>query len=576
MSVEIERSYSMKEIIEHLGVNRDTTLTWISNYGMPATKAGRFWKFKRTEIEAWVDSLETKKVPFTRRLRNRLFDNVWRSIGLTYQQYSDNTYAVTGIGTCRDTHIVIPTIYLGCPVTRIEKNAFREIDYIEKVTIPNMIEEIGHSAFYGCKNLKSVHIPRSVYYIGDSAFQLCENLTDVFFEIQTLGNIDDLDFEVSALTIGKYAFWMTDIDHFKISDKIASIGAYAFGGCENLVIYSFEDFCVLEEDIKKWDSTWDFKNPLNNEKHDVKWKYLSENPANNDILTKSNEDDYSKNEFLYYNTPLNTAYTKQIFKNAISSLNSWLEEQSIRLIYGIECEKCTMEDVTTKISLFKEDNEALSSAIRKALRKLRHPYRSKALNTNINRVNLLSMKDSGYFELYCAIFGSEWIDFAEFKKEKWLQMSDDSTVSDCCFGNTNAILESEITIRDLVQLNGEAVLELCEERKDLFEEVVSVLYTKQKFLADFTSDNSLSSYIKNIWSNHSKVPEHLAMMTIEELDLSIRSFNCLKRAGVDTIGDLMTRTLEDIQKIRNLGRNSLDEITNKLDALGLRLRTGDE
>jgi len=60
-------------------------------------------------------------------------------------------------------------------------------------------------------------------------------------------------------------------------------------------------------------------------------------------------------------------------------------------------------------------------------------------------------------------------------------------------------------------------------------------------------------------------------MTIEELDLSVRSFNCLKRAGINTVEDLVNRTEEDMMKVRNLGRKSLEEVINKLTAMGLSL-----
>ena len=57
--------------------------------------------------------------------------------------------------------------------------------------------------------------------------------------------------------------------------------------------------------------------------------------------------------------------------------------------------------------------------------------------------------------------------------------------------------------------------------------------------------------------------------TVEELDLSVRSFNCLKRAGINTVEDLCQRTLKDMMKVRNLGRKSLEEVRSKLEALGL-------
>ena len=65
-------------------------------------------------------------------------------------------------------------------------------------------------------------------------------------------------------------------------------------------------------------------------------------------------------------------------------------------------------------------------------------------------------------------------------------------------------------------------------------------------------------------------------MTIEELDLSVRSFNCLKRAGINTVEDLISKTEEDMMKVRNLGRKSLDEVVAKLDSLGFSLHKEDE
>ncbi|MBQ2422517.1 MAG: DNA-directed RNA polymerase subunit alpha [Clostridia bacterium] len=65
-------------------------------------------------------------------------------------------------------------------------------------------------------------------------------------------------------------------------------------------------------------------------------------------------------------------------------------------------------------------------------------------------------------------------------------------------------------------------------------------------------------------------------MTIEELDLSVRSFNCLKRAGINTVQDLTEKTEDEMMKVRNLGRKSLDEVINKLADLGFSLCSEDE
>ena len=65
-------------------------------------------------------------------------------------------------------------------------------------------------------------------------------------------------------------------------------------------------------------------------------------------------------------------------------------------------------------------------------------------------------------------------------------------------------------------------------------------------------------------------------MTIEELELSVRSFNCLKRAAINTIEELTMKSEEDMMKVRNLGKKSLDEVKHKLEELGLSLRDSDE
>lgn len=70
--------------------------------------------------------------------------------------------------------------------------------------------------------------------------------------------------------------------------------------------------------------------------------------------------------------------------------------------------------------------------------------------------------------------------------------------------------------------------------------------------------------------------EKVLEMTIEELDLSVRSYNCLKRAGINTVEDLTNRTEEDMMKVRNLGRKSLEEVLHKLNGLGLALAQSEE
>ena len=70
--------------------------------------------------------------------------------------------------------------------------------------------------------------------------------------------------------------------------------------------------------------------------------------------------------------------------------------------------------------------------------------------------------------------------------------------------------------------------------------------------------------------------EKICDMSIDELELSVRSFNCLKRAGINTVGELTDKTPDDMMKVRNLGRKSLEEVLGKLKELGLSLNVGDE
>ena len=69
---------------------------------------------------------------------------------------------------------------------------------------------------------------------------------------------------------------------------------------------------------------------------------------------------------------------------------------------------------------------------------------------------------------------------------------------------------------------------------------------------------------------------HSATLSIEELDLSVRPLNCLKRAGIYTVEDLIKKTEEDMLKVRNLGRKSLDEVIRKLEGIGLALASKED
>ena len=70
-------------------------------------------------------------------------------------------------------------------------------------------------------------------------------------------------------------------------------------------------------------------------------------------------------------------------------------------------------------------------------------------------------------------------------------------------------------------------------------------------------------------------PDTQLSMTIDELDLSVRSYNCLKRANINPVADLISKTGEDMMKVRNMGKKSLDEVQKKLEMMGLSLASED-
>ena len=110
--------------------------------------------------------------------------------------------------------------------------------------------------------------------------------------------------------------------------------------------------------------------------------------------------------------------------------------------------------------------------------------------------------------------------------------------------------DGAITARDAVALGAKVLRDHLDLFVDLSEEI-----------------GSKSTVVEKAEAQHDKVLE----MTIEELDFSVRSFNCLKRAGINTVEDLINTSEEDMMKVRNLGRKSRDEVTGKLEAMGLHL-----
>ena len=95
-------------------------------------------------------------------------------------------------------------------------------------------------------------------------------------------------------------------------------------------------------------------------------------------------------------------------------------------------------------------------------------------------------------------------------------------------------------------------------------------------LRSFIDLSDKSSRIQVIAAEEENSNDKVLEMNIDELELSVRSYNCLKRAGINTVEELCNRTSEDMMKVRNLGRKSLEEVLSKLKELGLSLNLGDE
>ena len=108
--------------------------------------------------------------------------------------------------------------------------------------------------------------------------------------------------------------------------------------------------------------------------------------------------------------------------------------------------------------------------------------------------------------------------------------------------------------------------------KEALASAAQIITNNMKLFIDLTVNVVSVNYNEPELDNRDKVLE----MTIEELDLSVRAFNCLKRASINTVGELVQKNQEDMMKVRNLGKKSLEEVEQKLQALGLSLRSTEE
>lgn len=109
--------------------------------------------------------------------------------------------------------------------------------------------------------------------------------------------------------------------------------------------------------------------------------------------------------------------------------------------------------------------------------------------------------------------------------------------------------------------------------KEAISQAANLLNEHLKLFIDLSEDGCVTEVLVE---KDDKGKEKILEMTIEELDLSVRSFNCLKRAGINTVDDLINKSEEEMMKVRNLGKKSFDEVKEKLQSLGFDLSSEEE
>ena len=136
-------------------------------------------KSTRNKIIKWIVSVAATFVLIVAALIWFGEIPVYSGNGLQLRSNGNGILHVDGVGKCRDTAIVIPSEYLGMPVTRIGNSAFEDCSSLTSVTIGNGVTSIGYEAFQYCSSLTSIVIPDGVTSIGDDAFYGCSSLTSI-------------------------------------------------------------------------------------------------------------------------------------------------------------------------------------------------------------------------------------------------------------------------------------------------------------------------------------------------------------------------------------------------------------
>ena len=443
---------------------------------------------------------------------------------------------------------------------------------ITSITIPRLVMSIGARAFE-YTNILSVRIPSNVKSISQEMFKCCEELHTVIIEgaktieasaFEGCGNLKNINLPDTLTLIEDNAFSGTDIEFMIVPQSVQYIGEDNFPG-SHVAILSDNTEVYLGNDDYSYVTLYCNQSNINARKvakeYHMKQKSLStfakisadyyktfEPETSIEIESPKVfcEPNYCETKCEFYTTCQGNKETciKEIFDKMISQLST-REERIIRLLFGIgelkedsiiiilqalnmiplqdgdEFADVSEDDISEDVgSCHISKFEHLRNIEAKALRKLRHPARSRALRSIDVGLVLLSANETNYFNLWCAIFG----------------VRPDSR---------------------------QVELEYYTERKRAEEEQRK---RNEEELAN-ASDEELPRIRKKIMARSTP---------IDDLDLRVRTYNCLKHAGVNTVEDLVNMTWEEFIRIRNLGKKSAEEVLFKLEQLGFSFSSSDE
>lgn len=237
--------------------------TWITEIPSKCTEEGTLGHYHCSDCEKNFDENKEELYSLIIEAGHRYENGVCTvckekkpSEGLNYYKNSNNTYTVTGIGTCKDTEIVIPALYNGLPVTSIGYYAFNDCAELTSVTIPNGVTKIESHAFCNCSKLTSITIPNGVTSIENNAFASCTELITVTIPDSVTAIGKSTFYGCTALISVTLGSGITEIDELTfalcsklksitIPNGVTSIGDNAFASCTELVTATIPNSVTL-------------------------------------------------------------------------------------------------------------------------------------------------------------------------------------------------------------------------------------------------------------------------------------------------------------------------------------------